>query len=191
MRKLKRTAWNSACSTGLWVLYNTFFLALHAWYAYSPYYWNFSDPFVYAGETIPILYDTIVPAIFLLLYLLTFIGFSLAGKKILVTTESHILNLVSIILGCIVILCCLWYAYNSEYTILVLTNFLIICVAEVVNSEKLAEMCYLWFANVCVVILPYVCMYVGLIFQKPKRQKENSERFRATSSELPKNPQEY
>lgn len=189
MRKLQRTAWNSACSTGLWVLYNTFFLALHAWCAYSPYYWNFSDPFVYGDETIPILYDTIVSVIFLLLYLLTFISFFLVGKKILVTTESPILNLVSIFLGCTVILCSLWYAYNSEYTILVLTNFLIICVAEVVNSEKLAEMGYLWFTNVCVVILPYVCMYVGLIFQKSKRQKENSERFNFTSSNPPKRSQ--
>ncbi len=174
MRKLRRTAWNTVCSTGLWVLYNTFFLALHAWHTYSPYYWNFRDSFVDGNETIPTFYKTIVPVIFLLLYLLAFVSFFFAGKKILVTTESSVLNLVSIFLGCTVILCGLWYAYNSEYTILVLTNFLIICVAEVVNSEKLADMGYSWFANVCVVILPYICMYVGLIFKKLKRHKENS-----------------
>lgn len=165
MKKGKGFAWNALCATVAWILYNTFFLLVQALYDLSTTKWDLGI------EPMPVFYDTVAPVILLVLYFISFVGFFFLGKTMLAATGSHVFNFVSLALGYALLLALVGWAYCSEYTILGLTNFLIACMGDALNSKSIGDLFYDWSTNAFVMAIPFICMFIGLTVRQIQANK--------------------
>lgn len=171
MRTIKTITLNSVFAAFLLFLYNAFFFMLHYWYAHNPYYLHFLQ--LSLGKDVSVFYDVFLPLLFLSLYVLSWVAFYCLGKYAVASSKSRSLDLVSVLIGCVGVFVLLRYAYVSEYTSLVFTNFIIICLAELVNSETIAVWGYSWSMNLCFSIIPCLCICFGVLLKKPKLKATN------------------
>ncbi len=166
MQKLKRFVWNALCATAAWILYNTFFLFLYFMYVLSMEEWRFNE------AQLPFFYDVVAPILLLVLYALAFVGFVFIGKKILAATGLHLLNLVSLALGYAFLWALVGWVFDSEHTSMDMTNFLIVCLADALDSKYLSRLNFDWSANACVMAIPFICMFIGLTVRQVTENKQ-------------------
>ena len=148
-----------------WILYNTFFFFLSFIYSDSTLKWRVT------GVQMPFFYDAVAPILLLVLYVLAFVGFFSVGKNLLTTTGLHLLNFVFLALSYAILWMLLGWVFASEHTSMGMTNFLIICLADALDSRYLSHLNYNCSVNAFVMAIPFICMFIGLTVRQIQANK--------------------
>lgn len=151
-----------------WILYNTFFFFLSFIYSDSTLKWRVT------GVQMPFFYDAVAPILLLVLYVLAFVVFFFVGKNLLTTTGLHLLNFVFLALSYAILWMLLGWVFASEHTSMGMTNFLIICLADALDSRCLSHLNYNYSANAFVMAIPFICMFIGLTVRQIIKHRRRS-----------------